>query len=542
MSHEHSGHGMAPRRPDEHRDEVRARLDQLQALRAQQSLLHRASDRELAEQREHDAHAQQLMETDPQGHIEMMRPMQEHKALVRDLPVALLQREASLYQEIASDDRPRPPEPLPDPLMTGMVVAEKWVHIAVMHLGAWLVAGPSALAYRSIALAWSDIISGILIIVLALLTFSGRRWAPWGNAAVGLWVMFAPLAFWAPDPASYANDTLIGVLVVGLAVITPMRMTMPGPDVPPEWSYNPSSWPQRAPIVALAVLSFLIARYMAAFQLEHIPSAWDPFFGGGTERILTSDISRMFPISDAGLGAYTYMIEILSGLMGDTRRWRTMPWMVAMFGFVVVPLGITSVVLIILQPLAVGAWCTLCLISAFLMLVMVALSLDEIVAMIQYLAIARRAGHSAWVVFWNGGTISERISDVGLARQRRGPWREMRWGTTYPWTLMASTLLGMWLVASPNLFNSKGGAADSDQLLGALVVVIAVTALAEVARPVRFLNIVLALGILVAPWFLGGASLLARLNDVIAGALLIGLSLPRGSVRNRYGGWNPLIV
>lgn len=72
--------------------------------------------------------------------------------------------------------------------------------------------------------------------------------------------------------------------------------------------------------------------------------------------------------------------------------------------------------------------------------------------------------------------------------------------------------------------------------------VVAITAWAEVARPVRFLNIILALGIIAAPWILPGAALPARLNDLLAGALVIGLSLPRGSIRNRFGGWNPLIV
>ena len=71
--------------------------------------------------------------------------------------------------------------------------------------------------------------------------------------------------------------------------------------------------------------------------------------------------------------------------MGDPRRWRTMPWMVALFGFMVVPLGIVSVVLIMLQPVVVGAWCTFCLLSALFMLIMVALSLDEVIAMLQFL-------------------------------------------------------------------------------------------------------------------------------------------------------------
>ncbi len=542
MKHDHPGPGMQQPKEQPRPEEVQEDLRRLEQWRAHQTALHEAGKKEMEEQRAHDAHAQRLMETDPRGHIEMMRPMQEAMARVRDLPEQLLGQEAALFQKIAARDTGQVIEPLRVPLMTDMVLMEKWAHIAAGFLGAWLIASPSALAYPSTGLAWSDTISGILVIALAALTYAGRPWAPWANAAAGLWVMFAPLVFWAPDPASYANDTLVGALVVSFTVIIPMRMQMPGASIPPGWSYNPSTWVQRAPIILLGVVSFFMARYMAAFQLGHIHHVWDPFFGQGTARILTSDVSRMFPISDAGLGAYVYMIEILSTVMGDSRRWRTMPWMVAMFGIAVIPLGITSVVLIILQPLAVGAWCTLCLISALLMLGMVALSLDEVIAMIQFLIISKRAGRSTWVMFWNGGTMTERIRDVGLARREMNPWRSMWLGMTFPWPLVVGAFLGIWLMTAPDLFNSTGGAADADHLLGALVVVVAITAMAEVARFVRFLNILLALAIIAAPWIFGGAPLAGRFNDLVAGILIIALSLPRGPIRNRYGGWNPLIV
>jgi len=103
-------------------------------------------------------------------------------------------------------------------------------------------------------------------------------------------------------------------------------------------------------------------------------------------------------------------------------------------------------------------------------------------------------------------------------------------------------LLGVWLMASPDIFNIVGRAADSDHLLGALVVVVAITAMAEVARALRFANILLAVAIMAAPWVLGGTPLTARLNDLVAGVLLIALSIPRGKIQNRYGGWNPSIV
>ncbi|MGH2452412.1 MAG: vitamin K epoxide reductase family protein [bacterium] len=515
-------------------------------MRALQALLERERRREFAEQRRHDAEAQGFMDTDPRGHIEMMKSMQERQALVRELPEALLAHEAALLQEIepasSAQADAKAKELDMGVLMARHLLMERWAQIAVLPLGAWLVASPLAFGYRAGALVWSDIISGLLVISFGALSVGRRPWAPWANAVVGLWLMFAPLAFWSPDAVAYANDTLVGMLVIAFAVIIPMRTEMPGPDIPPGWTYSPSTWPQRGPIIALAFLSFFMSRYMAAFQLGHIPTAWDPIFGKGTELVLTSDVSRAFPISDAGLGAYTYLIEILSGLMGDSRRWRTMPWMVAMFGFAVIPLGITSVILIMLQPVAVGAWCTLCLTSALLMLIMVTLSLDEIVAMVQFLVIGRRAGLSAWRLFWIGGSLPRPVEEIGVERRRRNPWAEMFWGANVPWPLLAGAALGAWLFASRAVFGTTGAAADAESILGALIVTVVFIAFAEVGRVTRFLNILLALAIPVALWVLPGASLAARVNALVAGALLIVLSIPRGPIRNRYGGWDPFIV
>ena len=276
-------------------------------------------------------------------------------------------------------------------------LATPWAHFfAAIILGAWLITSPFSLGYRSMALTWSDAISGTLVIVFAAITLVRRSpWAPWASSLVGVWLLFAPLVFWAPTAAAYVNDTLAGALVIAFVLLMPgmpgMRM-LPGPAAPPGWSYNPSTWPQRAPIIALAFLGFFLSRYMTAYQLGYIDTIWDPFFGEGTERVLTSEVSRAFPIADAGLGAVAYMVEALMGFMGDRQRWRTMPWMVTFFGILVVPLGVVSVGLIILQPVAVGDWCWPCLVAALAMLIMIALTLDEVVAMGQFLVQARREG------------------------------------------------------------------------------------------------------------------------------------------------------
>src|SRR5439155_1580106 len=140
--------------------------------------------------------------------------------------------------------------------------------------------------------------------------------------------------------------------------------------------------------------------------------ASEPFFAGqagrnGTEFIITSEVSKAWPIPDGGLGAVSYMFEVLMGVMGDRRRWRTMPWMVLLFGIV--------------PPLA-----------------------------------------------------------------------------------------------------------DSDHLIGALVITVAVIAMAEVGRALRFINVLFGLWLIAAPWLLAGGTMPAAWAEVAVGLILIALSLPRG--------------
>src|SRR5690606_7716802 len=147
------------------------------------------------------------------------------------------------------------------------------------------------------------------------------------------------------------------------------------------WDYNPSSWSQRLPIALLALVAFVIATYMALFQWGLIDHAWDPIFGEQTARVLTSNVShRMqswigFP--DAALGALAYLGDAIFGLAGSTRRWQYRPWLVILFGVDVIPLGIVSVILVVLQGTVVGAWCFLCLVTAVISLILIALEIGR---------------------------------------------------------------------------------------------------------------------------------------------------------------------
>ena len=95
---------------------------------------------------------------------------------------------------------------------------------------------------------------------------------------------------------------------------------------------------------------------------------------------------------------------------------------------------------------------------------------------------------------------------------------------------------------APGAFGSQGRAAGSDHLVGALVVTFAVIAMAEVARPLRFINILFGAWLIVAPWVLSGFRAGAKWNDIAVGLAVVLLSMPRGKVRAQYAAWNEYIV
>lgn len=436
-----------------------------------------------------------------------------------------------------------------------------WAPFANLGLVTWLITAPPLLAYESAALARSDITAGLMLMVFGAISLYWRAaWARWVCATIGTWLLFAPLVFWAPTAAEYLNSTLIGILVISFAVLTPPTpgvspiAAQAGPTVPPGWDYSPSAWLQRIPVIALAFIGLHISRYLAAYQLGHIDSVWEPFFVGsanpknGTEEIITSSVSEAWPVSDAGLGAVTYALEILTGIVGSARRWRTMPWLVVLFGMMIVPLGLVSLVFIIIQPIVIGTWCTLCLIAAAAMLLQIPYSLDELVATGQFLVRRKRAGHSLVRVFLVGDT--DETSETDRQRQARDEFAQpikeqlrdaVTGGVSFPGNLIACIAIGVWLMFTRLTVGAEGGMANADHLIGSLVITLSVIALAEVARPVRFVNIALGLALLVTP-FVFEADGLSAITSIVAGLALVALSVRRGSVHSHYGRWTEAIV
>ncbi len=449
-----------------------------------------------------------------------------------------------------------------------------WVYWAIVMLGVWMVASPLTFDYaknvvepsggrdvwlsmsgRIAAMKWSDIISGLLLIFFGWRALTPNRpYSLWICCFIGIWISMAPLIFWSPTAVGYLNGTMVGALVIALSILIPgmpnmiMFMKMGG-DLPSGWSYNPSSWPQRWIMIVFAFVGWIASRYLGAFQLGYIDYAWDPFFGDSTMKVLNSNMSHSWPISDAALGTLAYTLEFLMGFMGGTSRWRTMPWMVTFFGILVIPLGFVSIFLVISQPLTVGAWCTFCLVTAAIMLPMIPLQIDEVIAMGQHMVQRKQKGDSLWKVFWKGGEPITSVNDdrspelINFPQQPVKVFKASIWGMSFPWTLTISTILGLWLMFSPFVFGVgiETTAADLNHLGGALIIVVAVVCMAEVLRAGRYLNILIGLLVAVLPWFIQDGTLALTISSAVSGIIVAALSIPIGAIVERYGVWDKYV-
>ena len=331
--------------------------------------------------------------------------------------------------------------------------------------------------------------------------------------------------------------------------------------IPPGWDYNPASWKQRLPIVLLAFIGGIAAFYLTLFQWGVVKTIWDPFFSGGPEyasgsaKILHSPTSKIFPFpfTDGFLGFLGYVGDAVTGLIGGTRRWRTMPWIVILFGILVGPLGAISILLVMIQPLVYDTFCTICLFTALVSVLMIGPALDEMLASLQYMKRVRANGLPFWRYFWGRGdqqlledpppgkdghvkpvrTMSPAQASLFDASPKAESWI----ASSAQWVVAA---VGIYLMAAPAIWDFSGAAADVDRVIGPLVGSFALIAAWECTRNVRWINLVfVAVLVLLAlsPWPVatpGGAIV----SDLIAAVLIAALTLlPYPPIGRFGGGW-----
>lgn len=109
------------------------------------------------------------------------------------------------------------------------------------------------------------------------------------------------------------------------------------------------------------------------------------------------------------------------------------------------------------------------------------------------------------------------------------------------WAQILNALAGLWLMISPHLLNLGESASDNDHIIGPIILSFSVIAWWEATRSMRLWNLPFAIWLFAAPWVLGYESQAALLNDSLAAAFVVSLSLVRGKIEGRYGGgWSAL--
>lgn len=89
-------------------------------------------------------------------------------------------------------------------------------------VGIWLIISPFILNYAASQAFWSQIITGIVIGVMAIGRMVEPRvsWMGWINVIAGIWLIISPFILAYATPAAYWNSVIFGVVTLILASIS----------------------------------------------------------------------------------------------------------------------------------------------------------------------------------------------------------------------------------------------------------------------------------------------------------------------------------
>ncbi len=273
------------------------------------------------------------------------------------------------------------------------------------------------------------------------------------------------------------------------------------------------------------MLGCLTAGYLALYQTGAISTVWEPIFGNGSRTILNSHLSRSIPVSDAALGAGAYFLDVLLSVAGGDDRWETHPWFVLANGAVSIGLGLAAISLLIIQPLAYGSYCTLCVFSAFISINLVGPTMEESLAALQYLG--RK---------YTEPTEQQRKLDAEHVGAPAHPHVENRWNAGgLRLRHLVGAIIGLWLMVSPAAIGFAGYSRSDARIVGPIVLTVSILSVWPATRWFARLN-----GFAGFWLMLGSVLLLAPsvvlLPNIVFGAVLVWLSLVPGNAAWQIGG------
>jgi hypothetical protein len=106
------------------------------------------------------------------------------------------------------------------------------------------------------------------------------------------------------------------------------------------------------------------------------------------------------------------------------------------------------------------------------------------------------------------------------------------------WNQLLVVVLGLWITASPDVMGYEGPERLNNQIVGPLVISVAIIAAAETTRAMRWINVALGCWLMLAPVLLRYDPLHVGVRSSLVGLAVVGLSwLPGSHTHQLGGGW-----
>jgi len=96
--------------------------------------------------------------------------------------------------------------------------SSRWSSLVNIFLGVWIIISPFVLGMHAPKGIWNNVISGILVGVLAIVRWGMDRpgWS-WTNLFLGIWLVISPFVLVVGNVAMWHN-VILGILVAALAL------------------------------------------------------------------------------------------------------------------------------------------------------------------------------------------------------------------------------------------------------------------------------------------------------------------------------------
>jgi hypothetical protein len=98
-----------------------------------------------------------------------------------------------------------------------------WASSLNIIAGIWLIIAPFILLFDKQAGRVDDVIVGIVVAVLAAIRVFAARdavWLSWINAILGLWTIASPFVLGLQAQSAYWNNVIVGIVILVLGIIS----------------------------------------------------------------------------------------------------------------------------------------------------------------------------------------------------------------------------------------------------------------------------------------------------------------------------------